>query len=773
MKKILLLFTLLIWSFGYGQTTVHNGAVKVKTVGVYSVTDSIVTIDVDGLLKYRPYSTFAQGGGGDVTKVGTPLVDQVGVWTGDGTIKGDPNFKWETANGLILDDRGIRFEGNNNEEGGMRLYYAWASSSSIIDLLGSNFSIRDGINTMLSVGYSSTPGSSSISLTGIEIADIDFDKSAITKEYLEYYTTGSSGVNTGDQDLSGYASLSGNNTFAGTNDFTLAVTGRVNQTSVPPTQYEFITYDYWNNQPIVSNWGDIGGSIVNQTDLQAELDDKLDKLVVPISKTLSYTTNRTENSMHIDFTGAATTITLDDANVDVNNQFTFFNNTGAPMTWAYGAGPDAAIQGTLPDVPDGYYAWATLKAANSWSVMVSATGGAGDAVLANNQTFTGINTFQNNVGTIFEHGSGYVGGTGGKIGIANGAGFSHSLTGNADDLTLTIGSEGTPYTFGELWASIETSVMTRHDSDTRYRPDENYARNQNDTYSTYGTGWTDGDNVKTGTAATGTLTTNGRFTGASTHEIYLTITVSSYTSGTLEVKAGNSAYSANTITSAGTFRYKFINTSSANLYTINPTVAFTGTISDIRYDSGFVLDEMGSGGLTLGIDSNGDVQEFRTIFGVNSATEATASLLFDSNDNANDVGMFFTSNSSTGTGDLNFVNLSYFDGSGSIATDFVLDAWQNTSASMTVGTSDMGTMIYCGSPSAQTVTLPDTMTLIRGATFTVVQEGAGAVTIDPTGTTQINGATTSLVVDGLWGTIQFIHLGDGSDDWHAIGNITP
>jgi hypothetical protein len=34
-------------------------------------------------------------GGGDVTKVGTPVDNQIGVWTGDGTIEGDANFTWD------------------------------------------------------------------------------------------------------------------------------------------------------------------------------------------------------------------------------------------------------------------------------------------------------------------------------------------------------------------------------------------------------------------------------------------------------------------------------------------------------------------------------------------------------------------------------------------------------------------------------------------------------------------------------------------------------
>jgi hypothetical protein len=37
----------------------------------------------------------AGGGGGDVTKVGTPVDNQIGVWTGDGTLEGDANLTWD------------------------------------------------------------------------------------------------------------------------------------------------------------------------------------------------------------------------------------------------------------------------------------------------------------------------------------------------------------------------------------------------------------------------------------------------------------------------------------------------------------------------------------------------------------------------------------------------------------------------------------------------------------------------------------------------------
>ena len=41
------------------------------------------------------------GGFGDVFKVGTPVDDQIGVWTGDGTIEGDPNFTFDGSQLLV------------------------------------------------------------------------------------------------------------------------------------------------------------------------------------------------------------------------------------------------------------------------------------------------------------------------------------------------------------------------------------------------------------------------------------------------------------------------------------------------------------------------------------------------------------------------------------------------------------------------------------------------------------------------------------------------
>lgn len=50
----------------------------------------------------------AVAGGGDVTKVGTPVNNQIGVWTGDGTIEGDSDLTFDTAtNTLTIVSTGI------------------------------------------------------------------------------------------------------------------------------------------------------------------------------------------------------------------------------------------------------------------------------------------------------------------------------------------------------------------------------------------------------------------------------------------------------------------------------------------------------------------------------------------------------------------------------------------------------------------------------------------------------------------------------------------
>jgi len=69
----------------------------ITDAGVPASDDKVLIQDTSDSnnLKYVDVSDIGGGGGsGDVTKVGTPVNNQVGVWTGDGTIEGDANFTW-------------------------------------------------------------------------------------------------------------------------------------------------------------------------------------------------------------------------------------------------------------------------------------------------------------------------------------------------------------------------------------------------------------------------------------------------------------------------------------------------------------------------------------------------------------------------------------------------------------------------------------------------------------------------------------------------------
>lgn len=90
-------------------------------------------------------SALAAGGGGDVTKVGTPGDNQVAVWTGDGTIEGTSGLTYDgtsldivsTANQYAYirpSGSSITFYSRKNSTNGMtRLTYNNSASNSILD----------------------------------------------------------------------------------------------------------------------------------------------------------------------------------------------------------------------------------------------------------------------------------------------------------------------------------------------------------------------------------------------------------------------------------------------------------------------------------------------------------------------------------------------------------------------------------------------------------------------------------------------------------------
>lgn len=93
-------------------TTISVGAVDIAMLSA-SGTPSATTY-------LRGDNTWAtpSGAGGDVYKVGTPANDQLGVWTGDGTIEGDSNLQWNGTS-LLVSSNIVWHAGNDGTGSGM------------------------------------------------------------------------------------------------------------------------------------------------------------------------------------------------------------------------------------------------------------------------------------------------------------------------------------------------------------------------------------------------------------------------------------------------------------------------------------------------------------------------------------------------------------------------------------------------------------------------------------------------------------------------------
>jgi len=91
-------------------TTLGSGVVSISNLSASGTASSATFLRGD-----NTWATPA--GSGDVSKVGTPVNNEIGVWTGDGTIEGDTNFQWDGVSlnitGSIQTSQSIQTTGNN------------------------------------------------------------------------------------------------------------------------------------------------------------------------------------------------------------------------------------------------------------------------------------------------------------------------------------------------------------------------------------------------------------------------------------------------------------------------------------------------------------------------------------------------------------------------------------------------------------------------------------------------------------------------------------
>lgn len=115
------------------------------------------------LKRWKPGT--AGAGTGDVTKVGTPVDNQVGVWTGDGTLEGDTALTFDTTTDHLSTTTSGKITTGSIELG--------AASDTTITRSGAGTIAVEGVNVLLSGGALGTPSSGTLTnCTGLPVAGI-------------------------------------------------------------------------------------------------------------------------------------------------------------------------------------------------------------------------------------------------------------------------------------------------------------------------------------------------------------------------------------------------------------------------------------------------------------------------------------------------------------------------------------------------------------------------------------------------------------------------
>jgi len=369
-------------------------------------------------------------------------------------------------------------------------------------------------------------------------------------------------------------------------------------------------------------------------------------------------------------------------------------------------------------------------------------------------------------------------------GITNEIAIGHNSTGlgsntvNLGNTSITNISAGADFDIAG-----NNSLMTYGASNHFFDAIQDYTRDKFDGSWTFGTGWTNSNDSFVGSAASGDLDLDLSPSFLIGDKVKVIINVSSYTSGTLTISVEGTA-STTTITAAG--KYEIIIdpvTSSHNDLKIATTTNFTGTINQFKaigYQANESFTPSGGGGIsnivedtTPQLGGNLDVNTFNITnanngsFSIGNTTAGTgvvgtSYLNFLGNepkigsydtaitygevsvkyDDVAGLKLKFNDLGNTATGTLNYFGLSdgfVFEDVDIVSFDDaqIQDARLDVlteSTTQNISTTDVGQLLFSTAAGAVTYTIPDTLTEVDGATFTIVAErpGTGRVNISVT-----------------------------------------
>ena len=200
---------------GSGATwVIDNASVQVDDIDATGTPSATTYLRGDG-------SWVTPAGSGDVSKVGTPVNNQVGVWTGDGTIEGDTAFTFDTAtDALSIGTSGV-FTTGTIELG--------AATDTTLSRSASGILAVEGVPVIKSTaGVGTTPTSTTTtaithSLGRTPVIIRIRGKSGFTSNAAATPTTSSEGIWNASGNFCIYQSINGTTTIAAQTSNTFAI----------------------------------------------------------------------------------------------------------------------------------------------------------------------------------------------------------------------------------------------------------------------------------------------------------------------------------------------------------------------------------------------------------------------------------------------------------------------------------------------------------------------------------------------------------------------